>query len=165
MELRLSRLHKCKDGRVSKFHGRIQPRQTRTAFDRVSVMADTFEGPATAFRNYMDHPSTSLTNYLSSIISPDSLPTISTRLMLDGSTLPHQRPSINPDQPEIQIARGRTKCRLLTCGHASDESYIKVDMWSDNVDTPRYCPICEIAVFSTVSPQKLDIGRRFCEGL
>lgn len=159
MGLRLACLHRCKDGRVSKFYGRVQPRQTRTAFGRASVTINTFEGTATAFRNYMDHPSTSLTNYLSSINSPYSIPTISARLMLDGSTLLHQRSSIDLDQPEIQITRGGRKRRLLTGGHACDEGYIQVDMGSDNVDSPRNCPFCKMAVLSTISPQKLDIGR------
>lgn len=87
MRLRFSQLHRCRGGRISKSRKYGEKSYQSIIASKQSAI-DIFEGPASAFFNYVDNATPSLRMHLSSLTSPESRYVNSARLMLDGSTVP-----------------------------------------------------------------------------
>ena len=175
MKLRFSRLHRCKDGRVSKYR-RCVPVQIRaklTTSRPPSSMEDKFEGPSVAFRNYSKKFTPALTEYLSSVISPHSQPTISSWLMLDGSSAEYARhlqsgatrvpireeetivgPACTVCDEAVEQAPATEKNLPFPCGHACHEACFCKYIQESNL---KFYPKCELPLPLRIT---IETGRK-----
>jgi hypothetical protein len=155
MRVRFSNLHHCRNKRISKSrrYERVQSRPKLT----VSHPTKT-----DAFCNYSDNAVAELTEYLPSKSSPESLPTISSRLMLDGLSLGPGTNKYTPQEgnkgrrliwrdrnvgtmacavcgEDLELTHRGERAQLFSCRCVSHEAcFYKVIRVSES----RYCQMC-----------------------
>jgi hypothetical protein len=135
MKARYAAIRKINSGRVSKSQ---RYRQTQTlwsvaTYEEKRLVRGGHEATVTIFRNHSDSYISEVAHSLSSISSLDSLPTISSQLMLDDSTIAYRNSYISPSRGRRLDALAEWEYLPSVGGHEAD--WILVE--STNANTSK----------------------------
>jgi hypothetical protein len=169
MRSRLNTVQQSRNCRVSK--SIRSPRvklPSKTVSSRPSSGAANFEDTFKAFRNYNEPIAQDLQNHLSKCTIPDSQPTSSAFLMLDGSTVSYRIKTAPAEMPLPRKSCAfceQLTCELpveptlqLNCGDVCHERCLfKLLEWP-LYSTPKACPRCN-AVFALNQRSGIDPGK------
>jgi hypothetical protein len=155
MRSRLSTMRQSRSSRISKTlrYSRVKF-HSKTTLSRLSSGTTNFEDAIRAFRNYDDPITQDLQSYLSKWALPDSQPTSSALLMLDGSTASNQHIMAPSDPPPVRIKicpcceQPAYKLPVepilqLNCGHVCHERCLFKLLELPLYSVPRSCPSCD----------------------
>ncbi len=171
MKSRLNAMRRSRSCRISKAarYSRVQ-RRSKTVPSRSNSAIASFEGPFGAFRNYYEPITQDLQSHLSECTLPDSQPTSSALLMLDGSTVSKDT-AVAPPKPQVSrmncpFCQQPTTNRItiqrtlqLSCGDTCHEiclfELLERPLYSVPPTCPKCCAVLVLDPRAGIDPSKI----------